>query len=107
MHPPFTGDHLIGKDASSTHFKENAREEMEFFKGGLPALKNMTQEQKSKLLKEVAHDPRHKDGTPVVQPAFYQRECRDKLCIILFAVYWLLMIILMIVSLSILVAVAV
>lgn len=58
----------------------------------------MSEEQKRELLKCVAHDPRHKDGTPVVQPSFYERSCRDCLCILFFVVYWGLMLALAVVS---------
>ena len=50
---------------------ETARQD---FANGLPKVKRMSLEESRGLLKLLSHDPRFKDGQPVVQPSYYKRE---------------------------------
>ena len=52
------------------------------------------------LLKLIGHDPRFKDGQPIVQPSYYERSCNDTPCCMLFWFYWIGMLVVAIVALT-------
>lgn len=103
LRPPYVlhdgaGEHTIGKDMAGTIIHGKASDALVATAGnGLPKVGKLNEDQCRLLLKQIAHDPRHKDGAPVVQPAFYQRSCQNILCVLLFLVYWAAMVVLMIV----------
>ena len=76
---------------------ETARQD---FANGLPKVKRMSLEESRGLLKLLSHDPRFKDGQPVVQPSYYKRECHNCWCCGLFWVYWIGMLIIAYVGIS-------
>lgn len=65
------------------------------FKDGVTKVRKIKIEEAKGLLKLIGHDPRFKSGQPVVQPSYFERQCRNCECCVLFWLYWIGMLIVM------------
>lgn len=65
------------------------------FKDGVPKVSKLSEKEGKGLLKLIGHDPRFKNGQPIVQPAYFQRSCQNWYCCVLFWLYWIGMLVVM------------